>query len=676
MTGIVHGQGSIVTAWKPADDTMKQQVYHPEPILFVHGINDDDGCWSTVAIPSLTNSFANYDLPRNVNRFIGAQTNYNAVQQPYLHTFNYGNYVKNNLPSWAQSFDHIEWNAWEDDMKNRAFTNKFLRSAETNITFDYYSKDSGRLLITNKTLSRDPDYYHAPTNDGRKTLNMRIGELRNAYISFTNKTKVVLVAHSMGGLVSHYYLCKCVATNRDSGVRRLVTLASPHCGSLMANDQYHDLVLDPVDRIARAAGYLTTTEWGRDAGNIFGKDWDETGFASYSAAGAVEDLTASCSTPPALAYANDLQNYFPANSVPAIEYVFNGFKMPFVTHYKMVGWSTKLANRNAWNSVTNGDGVVALPSAAGKPDSNSPSIFISQDPVLFETWTGDHTDAKQHLPSLLASLFGVPYYWPSAAETPRHPAQLRQPDYAKTYGENQSFSKYLNDFNTDEPGIGDLIVLCQGAQTNPLLINVLDTWARSDTAYPSNKFMARADLETHQIIGDSAASIRLLGTVGAKNHAQYPLGVAFTDTNALFWAEDGNEYQPASLALQFTRSTQPNIQATSPTTYQPNLISKCLTWLDTDGAPQYQYGLFDQTFSDAHPIPDNPYYYFVCGTNLAALATPVVERGFDVPVDSATVVHFSAASTSARLRRAWAKLAGLRGSASGSICPPTRARSR
>ena len=72
-------------------DLNEKLVYHPEPILFVHGINDNDATWGHAAIPALTSAFVSYDVTKSMDNFVHQQTNgLNAVQQPYLHTFNYG----------------------------------------------------------------------------------------------------------------------------------------------------------------------------------------------------------------------------------------------------------------------------------------------------------------------------------------------------------------------------------------------------------------------------------------------------------------------------------------------------------------------------------------------------------------------------------------------------------
>lgn len=139
------GQTSRVLPWQPTDSTNQQQVYHPEPVLFIHGINDNDNTWGDTgilgwgwaAIPKLKDVFAVYDLPRDARaNFVGERRDdgYNARQEAYLHTFNYGDQPGQPDTHNKQSFEHIEWNAWEDDLKHRAFTNFYLRAAATNVT--------------------------------------------------------------------------------------------------------------------------------------------------------------------------------------------------------------------------------------------------------------------------------------------------------------------------------------------------------------------------------------------------------------------------------------------------------------------------------------------------------------------------------------------------------------
>lgn len=234
----VFGQQSQVVPWQPSDENAKQYAYHPEPILFVHGINDNDATWGMVAIPALKNAFAVYDLPESATNFIGAISNLNARQEAYLHTFNYGDNPQQLEAGLGahdkQSFEHIAWNAWEADMRHTSFTNTFLKADTTTRTIARYVSDPsnpyvGTYVTTNVTEFKDADYLQPAPNDDRMTLSKRINDdavgIRQAYSSVRDDpntwSQLVLVAHSMGGLLSHYYLCKCAETNIDSGVRRL-----------------------------------------------------------------------------------------------------------------------------------------------------------------------------------------------------------------------------------------------------------------------------------------------------------------------------------------------------------------------------------------------------------------------------------------------------------------------
>ena len=60
----VFGQSSRIFKWKP-DVQDGKSVYHPDPVLFIHGINDNDASWSSAAFPALAAHFQIYDLPIN-----------------------------------------------------------------------------------------------------------------------------------------------------------------------------------------------------------------------------------------------------------------------------------------------------------------------------------------------------------------------------------------------------------------------------------------------------------------------------------------------------------------------------------------------------------------------------------------------------------------------------------
>ena len=105
-----------------------------------------------------------------------------------------------------------------------------------------------------------------------------------------------------------------------------------------------------------------------------------------------------------------------------------------------------------------------------------------------------------------------------------------------------------------------------------------------------------------------------------------------------FWALDGNEYLPASLSIHYTAAPAPVDVVNG--YFQSGCIASNLVMLDTNGSPQYQYGLFDRTFNTAayRPQSTNALYFAIEGTNLAGFYTPQAERGVGVPVDSEKVV--------------------------------------
>ncbi|TAN39039.1 MAG: hypothetical protein EPN23_00650, partial [Verrucomicrobia bacterium] len=476
----------------------------------------------------------------------------------------------------------------------------------------------------------------------------RIDEIRGAYRSNQSGSSpapnIVLVAHSMGGLLSHYYLCKCAEAHQDSGVRRLVTLGSPHQGSLFANwvmyKQAH-----PLNSIFAGMSWrLWQPILQQVGGGLSGLTGGTAGFSMYEARGAVEDISRVDPQAPSrlMEQHNDLMDYFKHHGVPGLEYVFNVYKAP---------WSSpsaaglRLGSDSALDDeVRQGDGVVAQFSAAGKRSQSDPSIWQYRDPVIFGPWNAFHSDEPTHTESILKSLFGVPYQWPESVADSL--IGMVQPDYAKMYGENQSFGKlpwgYSIGVPSDEPGIRDLILLCASdAHPNPLVIDALNTWGQQDyNAVPQNLYTDRVDLVGHQIIGDASAHLRVLGLVGAKNRAEEPLGAAGYDEatydNLFHWAKDGNEYLPASLYLKLNYSSTPDYNAVPAFGFQKGLITKCMAMLDTNGVPQYQYGLFDQTFNNITLAQSSdPIYFFARGMNLAELNTPITERGFEVPLKAA-----------------------------------------
>jgi len=208
-------QQSKVLPWRPSSNDVPARtvVYHPEPVLLVHGINGNDALWTNAAMPALQIDFQKYDLPFGATQLTGVHSNFNARQENFLHTFNYGDPPGTNTLN-CRAFEHIEWNTLDSDMRNRYFTNIFVKST-------------------------DPGYIQAVTNfNNRQPLDLRIQDIRSSYamdpIDTNTWPSIVLVAHSSGAEMAHYYLLR---KPTDHGARRLVTLAGTYQRSDVANGE-------------------------------------------------------------------------------------------------------------------------------------------------------------------------------------------------------------------------------------------------------------------------------------------------------------------------------------------------------------------------------------------------------------------------------------------------------
>src|SRR5260221_14161313 len=84
---VTNAQEVRIAPWRPpeGDTAARGFVYHPEPILFVHGINASDTGWAIATMPALKSEFSQYDLPFNAGPLTGVLTNlgYNAPQTNY-----------------------------------------------------------------------------------------------------------------------------------------------------------------------------------------------------------------------------------------------------------------------------------------------------------------------------------------------------------------------------------------------------------------------------------------------------------------------------------------------------------------------------------------------------------------------------------------------------------------
>jgi hypothetical protein len=81
---LAEAQQTHVIPWNPMtnDVVARARVYHPNPILFVHGINTNDEDWGNDAIPALTNFFGVYDLPNAAQRLADPTDTNNLARYP------------------------------------------------------------------------------------------------------------------------------------------------------------------------------------------------------------------------------------------------------------------------------------------------------------------------------------------------------------------------------------------------------------------------------------------------------------------------------------------------------------------------------------------------------------------------------------------------------------------
>ena len=544
----------------------------------------------------------------------GDQSNglYRATQRNYLHTFNYGDHPGSSTHD-RQAYDPIAWNAWSDARNNLAYTNTYLSPPTTQLA-----------------------------GDTRATLDERIDVIRTAYRpgSGANEPDIIMIAHSLGGLLSHYYMLK---RPTEHGVRRLVTLATPHQGTHYAdwlvsfnhNPTATLISLDDPLVLVQEAALTGAMACGRTAGYFLNGKRGAINDAVVVGPSMIGSGVAN--------FQNPLMDFFWNTPAPKIEYVFNVYHRGAATGYQFLRVGTADA---APSEAVDGDGFVAPWSAAGKTSHYLPSIWNGGtnvnaniheiDPVIFGIWEDfDHSAAEHDTNSILRSLCGVPYRWPTDTRPPNYHSFI--PDWAHRYDENQSFSKYLpvtdggSGAYTDEPGVSDLQLLFR-RDDNYLFVPALNTWGTF------NGLRAKiatniSDFVDHQVMSlSSGGSLKIQTSLGTKNHSQTPAQTSGTN----YWIVDGNEYLPASLKVKAELGTAPLMDSNSgPFSFN---VYNCLITLDASGNPQFQYGLCNPfSWLDVTVATQN--FVAVQARNVAGFVTPQVERAFDVPADSATVVE-------------------------------------
>jgi len=188
-TTLASAQSSSIVPWQES----QRRAYEPMPIICVHGIcSDSRDCWLQ-SVNVLSNNLSNSYYHRGSVPGAQQMPGY-SPSAAYVETFDYGTYQNQTI---INTYGHLQT---FDDVMGNAYSGVF------------------------------PSALAVGTP---KTLKDRINDVRNAYKPGNRpKPPVVLLAHSMGGLLAHYYLTQPEA---DGSVLRLATFGTPHYGSDRAN---------------------------------------------------------------------------------------------------------------------------------------------------------------------------------------------------------------------------------------------------------------------------------------------------------------------------------------------------------------------------------------------------------------------------------------------------------
>ena len=576
---------SIRTAWKVgANDSARNHLYRPAPVLFVHGYSSNDESFDAASCALILLYAGAYDLPTSAESLVGSAAdmtrNYNIEQRAFTHSFNYGDrHARQEYTSNHNSFLHTEWQ---------------VQIAARSVP------------VYNKYLNRT--YIAGPIIADHESLKERVSLIRDAYRpeDVLTRPRISLVCHSAGGAaLTHYYM---TTPNAAASVQRVITLGSPHLGSAHANFY-----------VKHAALHWSKNFWGvvdPRKGGILCEMFRQTAGCYYSPVkgnfvyaldGIMEDLMLDVNDQ------NPFLSGLRKTPVPGnVEYVFNVFNnsMPRLSTGLVLpaGITGGISVRN---EIWHGDGIVAAYSQAGKRDRDAPSCFKGVDPVIFGPWgaidedeRAFHTKETTHMRAILSSLDGVAYDWQNE-HSPWRVNEQRTPYYAQYYERNQSFSKYLPEseqsaettvMHTDRPGL-DTRLCIRKSDGHLFLFPTLERGDMTDAEWVMNLGFPEHAVPV-VITEPGQVTMRALTITGCKN-------AGHTDPNL------GSEYWPASLCLGIenasaavpqlpfvqTGATPPGQTVWNPEhvlaqaySYVANGFNQCLTVLEDNGQPRARYG--------------------------------------------------------------------------------------
>ncbi|MEW6609382.1 MAG: hypothetical protein AB1414_18375 [bacterium] len=163
-------------------------TYAPYPVLFIHGINANSLTWDTAT--------------KELEKYFGYRwVQFNKPTEP----------ITKEKPA-------VTYDETKPDAPQNKVVKHYLEA------FDYGGED------------KKGSFYHIGSNYG--SITTRVEDILKAYYGddwYKNpNAKILIIAHSQGGLVARDYIQKKVGEGEDPKVKRLVTIGTPHLGSGLA----------------------------------------------------------------------------------------------------------------------------------------------------------------------------------------------------------------------------------------------------------------------------------------------------------------------------------------------------------------------------------------------------------------------------------------------------------
>ncbi len=209
----------------------------PYPIIFIHGLNSDDGTWQTT-INYFRDNFGWNDP------YFDDQGIFHALLNASDLSTHYGMDVKTQFPN--ERNDLYNGNIYAINFKNWWDpTTENLKPRQNRFALNIDFSQSNESAIAKQGYA--------------------LGQMIKKVLTATGKSKVILVGHSMGGLAAREYLQRkgtdgkpkwWAFPNEPSGhrVAKLVTIGTPHAGSNMTEFGI-PIIIDPKSEAARDLSY-------------------------------------------------------------------------------------------------------------------------------------------------------------------------------------------------------------------------------------------------------------------------------------------------------------------------------------------------------------------------------------------------------------------------------------